>query len=180
MDVVAQELERPGAEAPTTLVTRAEAGTIALDDRLCLALYTASRSMTARYRLALEEFGLTYPQYLVMALLWEEPSVPVGRIGERLSLESSTLSPLLKRLESMDLISRTRDRSDERLVIIGLTRAGRRMQERASGVTLDICRASGLSLDEMSSLVGELRQLDEQLKTATREARPSGVPPLPG
>ena len=101
--------------------------------------------MTARYRVALDEFGLTYPQYLVMMLLWEEPSVPVGRIGERLSLESSTLSPLLKRLEAMGLISRTRDRSDERLVIIGLTRTGRRLQERAAGVTLDMCQANGLT-----------------------------------
>ena len=171
MDGVAQELERAGAGAPTTGLTRAEAATITLDDRLCLALYTASRAMTARYRVALEDLGLTYPQYLVMVLLWEEPSVPVGRIGERLSLESSTLSPLLKRLETMGLISRTRDRADERLVIIGLTRAGRRMQERASAVTLEICRASGLSLDETSALVSELHALDEHLKDSTRAAR---------
>ena len=171
MDGVSSELERAGASSPTTLLTQDEAATITLDDRLCLALYTASRSMTARYRVALEEFGLTYPQYLVMVLLWEESSIPVGRIGERLSLESSTLSPLLKRLEVMDLISRTRDRSDERLVIVGLTRAGRRLQERASAVTLEICRASGLTLDAMSALVGELRTLDEQLKDSTREAR---------
>jgi DNA-binding MarR family transcriptional regulator len=156
---------------PTALLSADEAATITLDDRLCLALYTASRSMTARYRVALEEFGLTYPQYLVMVLLWEESSTSVGRIGERLSLESSTLSPLLKRLEAMDLITRTRDRSDERLVIIGLTPAGRRLQERASAVTLQICRASGLTLDAMSTLVTELRSLDEQLKDATREAR---------
>ncbi|MBB3325532.1 MarR family winged helix-turn-helix transcriptional regulator [Microlunatus antarcticus] len=171
MDLVAQELERPGGDARTSPVTPDEAAMIALDDRLCLALYTASRSMTARYRVALEEFGLTYPQYLVMVLLWEESSVPVGRIGERLSLESSTLSPLLKRLEAMGLISRTRDRSDERLVIIGLTRAGQRLQERAASVTLEMCRASGLGIDEMASLVGELRELDVQLKAATREAR---------
>lgn len=171
MDAVSQELERPGAGAPDALVTPDQAAAITLDDRLCLALYTASRSMTARYRVALEDFGLTYPQYLVMVLLWEESSVPVGRIGERLSLESSTLSPLLKRLEAMGLISRTRDRSDERLVIIGLTRAGRRLQERASSVTLDVCRASGLSLDQMTALVGELRHLDEELKEATKEAR---------
>ena len=171
MDTAAQELERAVDGSAPHPATADEAATIALDDRLCLALYTASRSMTARYRVALEDIGLTYPQYRVMVLLWEEPSVPVGRIGERLSLESSTLSPLLKRLESMDLISRTRDRSDERLVIIGLTRAGRRLQERASTVTLDICRASGLTLDEMTLLVGELHRLDAQLKTATTEAR---------
>jgi DNA-binding MarR family transcriptional regulator len=171
MDGVAQELDRAGAGAPVTRLTHDEAATITLDDRLCLALYTASRAMTARYRVALEDLGLTYPQYLVMVLLWEEPSVPVGRIGERLSLESSTLSPLLKRLEAMGLISRTRDRSDERLVIIGLTRAGRRMQDRASAVTLEMCRASGLSLDEISALVTELHALDEHLKDSTRAAR---------
>ena len=171
MDGVSSQLERAGAGAPTALLSADEAATIALDDRLCLALYTVSRSMTARYRVALEEFGLTYPQYLVMVLLWEESSIPVGRIGERLSLESSTLSPLLKRLEAMDLISRTRDRADERLVIIALTRAGRKLKERASAVTLEMCRASGLSLNSISALVGELRTLDEQLKDSTRGAR---------
>src|SRR3954451_25004797 len=170
MDAVVQEVERSEGP-PAWLVTADEAAAITLDDRLCLALYTASRSMTARYRVALEDFGLTYPQYLVMVLLWEEPSVSVGRIGERLSLESSTLSPLLKRLEAMDLISRTRDRSDERLVIIGLTKAGRRLQQRAASVTLEVCRASGLTLGEQTALVGELHTLDEQLKHSTREAR---------
>jgi DNA-binding MarR family transcriptional regulator len=108
-----------------------------------------------------------------MMLLWEEPSVPVGRIGERLSLESSTLSPLLKRLEAMGLISRARDRSDERLVIIGLTRAGRRLQERAGQVTLDMCDATGLDRAEMATLVTRLHALDERLRTSTREARPA-------
>ena len=171
MNVASQVDERVGADAATPLVTAEEAAEITLEERLCLALYTASRSMTARYRVALEDLGLTYPQFLVMVLLWEEPAVPVGRIGERLSLESSTLSPLLKRLESMGLVTRTRDRSDERLVIISLTRRGRRMQERAASVTVDICRASGLSIDEQTALVTELKTLDEQLKQSTREAR---------
>ena len=170
MDVLTQQGERLSG-AVTALVTPEEAAAITLDDRLCLALYTASRSMTARYRVALEDFGLSYPQYLVMVLLWEEPSASVGRIGERLSLESSTLSPLLKRLETMGLISRRRDASDERLVIIGLTRAGRELQERAAAVTLEVCRASGLSMDEASALVTQLRGLDDRLRTSTREAR---------
>jgi MarR family transcriptional regulator, organic hydroperoxide resistance regulator len=171
MDLMERARAGGGAAMSAPLVTPEEAAAITLDDMLCLALYTASRSMTARYRVALEEFGLTYPQYLVMMQLWEEPSVSVGRIGERLSLESSTLSPLLKRLEVMGLISRTRDRSDERLVIIGLTRAGRRLQQRAASVTLEVCRASGLTLDEQSALVDQLRALDERLKGSTREAR---------
>ena len=160
-----------GHADPAPLVTADEADALSLDDRLCLALYTASRSMTARYRVALEDLGLTYPQYLVMVLLWEDGSVPVGRLGERLSLESSTLSPLLKRLESMGLISRTRDRADERLVIISLTKAGRRMQEQAGAVTLEVCRASGLTMGDAAELVGELRALDGRLRESTRQAR---------
>jgi DNA-binding MarR family transcriptional regulator len=171
MDVVTQEIERVGAPAPETRMSPDEVAGLILDDHLCLALYTASRSMTARYRVALEEFGLTYPQYLVMMLLWEEPSVPVGRIGERLSLESSTLSPLLKRLESMGLISRARDRADERLVIIGLTRAGRKLQERAANVTPQMCDATGLDRVEMAELVDRLHALDERLRSSTSEAR---------
>jgi DNA-binding MarR family transcriptional regulator len=171
MDVLSQDIERTGASAPTALLTRDEALAVTLDDHLCLALYTASRSMTARYRVALTALGLTYPQYLVMRLLWEEPSVPVGRIGDRLSLESSTLSPLLKRLETMGLITRTRDRDDERLVIIGLTRSGSRMREQAADVTLDLCEAVGLSLDDAAALVSRLRVLDENLKRSTQDAR---------
>lgn len=171
MDGLPPKTERLGAARPTPRMTSDEVAAITLDDQLCLALYTASRMMTARYRVALHELGLTYPQYLVMMLLWEEPSVPVGRIGERLSLESSTLSPLLKRLEVMDLISRTRGRSDERLVIIGLTSAGRRLQEQATRVTLDMCDAIGLSRGEMDALVGRLRTLDENLRESTRQAQ---------
>jgi DNA-binding MarR family transcriptional regulator len=171
MDVLSQEIERPGVLAPEPRMSPDEVAELNLDDHLCLALYTASRSMTARYRVALEEFGLTYPQYLVMMLLWEEPSVPVGRIGERLSLESSTLSPLLKRLEAMGLISRARDRDDERLVIIGLTRAGRNLQERASRVTPEMCDATGLDRVEMAELVERLQALDERLRSSVHEAR---------
>jgi DNA-binding MarR family transcriptional regulator len=170
MDVLSQEIDRAGASAPTPWLTPEEAAAVRLDEHLCLALYTASRSMTARYRVALAGLGLTYPQYLVMRLLWEEPSVPVGRFGERLSLESSTLSPLLKRLEATGLITRTRDSADERLVIIGLTRAGRRLHERATDVTLDMCQAIGLDLEETAALVAQLRVLDEHLKRSTRDA----------
>ncbi len=93
-----------------------------LDDRLCLALYTASRAMTARYRPLLDDLGLTYPQYLVLVLLWEEGPRSVGQVGSRLSLESSTLSPLLKRLEAIGLLTRRRDPRDERAVTVGSRR----------------------------------------------------------
>ena len=140
---------------------------ITLDQRLCLALYTASRAMTARYRVALGELGLTYPQYLVMVLLWEEGTCSVGGIGHRLSLDSSTLSPLLKRLQAMDLVTRTRAVNDERLMIIGLTERGRQMQEEAAQVTVDICEATGITVPEQLELVGRLRELTVQLDAST-------------
>jgi DNA-binding MarR family transcriptional regulator len=165
--------EHADTAASVPFISPEDAAAISLEDRLCLALYTASRAMTARYRVALEEFGLTYPQYLVMLLLWEESSVPVGRIGERLSLESSTLSPLLKRLESGGLVTRSRDGADERLVIVGLTAKGRRLQQQTSAVTLEVCRSSGLSMDQQAALTTALRELGSQVVEDTRRARAS-------
>ena len=141
---------------------------LALDDRLCLALYQASRSMTARYRPLLADLGLTYPQYLVMVLLWEEGDATVGRIGSRLRLESSTLSPLLKRLEAGGLVSRRRMTDDERAVLVSLTRQGRRLQTRAADVPAAICDATGLDVDEQAALVAQLRALAADLETSTR------------
>jgi DNA-binding MarR family transcriptional regulator len=145
----------------------ASADDITLDQRLCLALYTASRAMTGRYRMALGELGLTYPQYLVMVLLWEEETCSVGGIGQRLSLDSSTLSPLLKRLQAMGLVTRTRAVNDERQMIIGLTQRGRDMQEEAAQVTVDICEATGISVAEQLELVARLRELTLQLDAST-------------
>jgi len=143
------------------------AGAIGLDERLCLALYTASRAMTARYRPLLSALGLTYPQYLVMVLLWEQGACSVGQVGVRLSLESSTLSPLLKRLEAMGLVTRARDAHDERSVMVGLTNEGSALKRRAPGVTAEICAATGLPLHEQARLVGELRELAVQLQAST-------------
>lgn len=151
----------PDADGQTTPFT------ITLDDRLCLALYTASRSMTARYRVALHDFGLTYPQYLVMVLLWEEGASSVSRIGERLSLESNTLSPLLKRLEAMGLVTRSRDDTDERLLIIDVTEQGHELHRRAGRVPLEICESAGMDLAEQADLVGVLNELAARLTSAT-------------
>lgn len=134
-----------------------------LDDRLCLALYTASRAMTARYRPMLAELGLTYPQYLVMVLLWEDGPCSVGQVGARLSLESSTLSPLLKRLEAVGLVARTRDVRDERSVTVTLTDAGAALEQRAVGVPGAICAATRLPDAQQAELVGTLRQLADDL-----------------
>ena len=141
-----------------------------LDQRLCLALDTASRAMTARYRVALGRLGLTYPQYLVMVLLWEEGTCSVGGIGQRLSLDSSTLSPLLKRLQAMDLVTRTRATDDERLMLVGLTERGAQLREDASQVTVDICEATGITVAQQLELVGTLRELTVQLDASTTRA----------
>lgn len=132
---------------------------VTLDERLCLALYTASRAMTSRYRPLLSGLGLTYPQYLVMMLLWEEGDASVGQVGARLDLESSTLSPLLKRLEATGLVTRTRATRDERSVTVGLTDAGRALEARAAHVPQVICDATTLSARNQSVLVAQLREL---------------------
>lgn len=134
---------------------------------LCLALYTASRAMTARYRPALAELGLTYPQYLVMVALWENGSSSVGQLGRHLDLESSTLSPLTKRLETMGLLTRNRDTRDERTVNVGLTPCGEALQARAAAVPAEICTATGMTLSEQSTLVAQLRQLTATLEMST-------------
>ena len=139
-----------------------------LDQRLCLALYTASRAMTARYRPSLADLGLTYPQYLVMVLLWEQGASSVSAIGQRLSLDSSTLSPLLKRLQAMDLVTRTRAAADERLMIIDLTERGVAMQTQAAHVAVDLCAATGLAVAEQLELVDRLRELAAELDESTR------------
>ena len=155
--------------APFPVVPATAVG-ISLDQQLCLALYTASRAMTARYRVALTDVGLTYPQYLVMLLLWEEGPSSVGGIGQRLSLDSSTLSPLLKRLQAMGLVTRTRAASDERLMIIGLTERGVALEAQASEVAADMGLATGQTPDEYRELTEQLQALTARLEASTAEA----------
>src|SRR5438309_10725674 len=112
-------------------MTRLPVPSVVLDDQLCFALYAASRAVTARYRPMLEELGLTYPQYLVMMLLWEEDNQTVGQLGSRLALDSGTLSPLLKRLTAAGLVTRQRRLDDERSVSIALTPARQAPKDRA-------------------------------------------------
>ena len=133
--------------------------TLLLDDQLCFALYAASRAVTARYRPLLDELGLTYPQYLVMLVLWERDSISVRDLGAALQLESSTLSPLLKRLEAGGLLRRERRTDDERSVAIRLTEAGARLEERARTVPVDIGEAMGLSPEQHTMAKQLLRLL---------------------
>ncbi|MFF7985345.1 MarR family winged helix-turn-helix transcriptional regulator [Streptomyces sp. NPDC007901] len=134
-------------------------GSLLLDDQLCFALYAASRAVTARYRPLLDELGLTYPQYLVMLVLWDQDSVSVRELGAALQLESSTLSPLLKRLEAGGLVSRERRPDDERSVAIRLTEEGARLRDRARTVPVAIGDAMGLTAEQDATAKQLLRLL---------------------
>jgi len=139
---------------------------VALDDQLCFALYAASRAVTARYRPMLEELGLTYPQYLVMMLLWEQDNQTVGQLGSRLALDSGTLSPLLKRLTTAGLVSRHRRVEDERSVSIALTDAGRALQQRSIRISEEMIAAIGFDASEFDDLKQRLRLLTERVSQA--------------
>ena len=134
-----------------------------IDDQLCFALYTASRAMTGRYRGLLDDLNLTYPQYLVMMVLWEEGTITVNQLGRRLLLDSGTLSPLLKRLESAGFVTRRRRVEDERSVEIGLTGAGVRLRDEAESVPGRLCEIVRMPYDERAELMNTLRRLTATL-----------------
>ena len=140
-----------------------------LDQQLCFALYAASRSVTGLYRPLLEALGLTYPQYLVMLVLWEQDGLTVRELGRRLQLDSGTLTPLLKRLQSAGLVSRQRRTDDEREVDIRLTPAGLALREQANDIPACLAQRLELSLDQMQRLRDELKQLTQHAQTPTTE-----------
>ena len=146
-------------------MTALPAPSVALDDQLCFALYAASRAVTARYRPMLEEIGLTYPQYLVMMLLWENDHQTVGQLGSRLALDSGTLSPLLKRLTAAGLVTRHRRVEDERSVSIALTEQGRALQDKAFRISEEMIGAIGFGGDEFDELKSRLRTLIERVNS---------------
>ncbi|WP_420096934.1 MarR family winged helix-turn-helix transcriptional regulator [Brevibacterium sediminis] len=139
-----------------------------LDRQLCFALYSASRAMTASYKDLLAELGITYPQYLVMLVLWEENSAPdsvtVKHLGERLQLDSGTLSPLLSRLESLGYVTRHRSAEDSRSVFIRPTAEGAAAKERAECVPARIGERTQLDPAAMPELLGTLRTLTRNLR----------------
>ncbi|WP_322766629.1 MarR family winged helix-turn-helix transcriptional regulator [Frankia sp. Cr1] len=141
-----------------------------LDDQLCFALYAASRAVTAVYRPVLDRLGLTYPQYLVMLVLWDHETSLVKDLCAALALDYGTLSPLLKRLESTGLLRRERRVDDERSVQVTLTETGAALRERARAVPAVIGGAMSLSDDEFVALRTALRSLTAAV-TATAEAR---------
>ena len=146
-------------------MTRLPAPSAVLEDQLCFALYAASRAMTARYRPLLDAIGLTYPQYLVMMLLWEEDNQTVGQLGTRLSLDSGTLSPLLKRLTTAGLVTRHRRVEDERSVAIVLTDAGRALRDKVDAISEEIICALDLDRDEFRDLKAKLNLVTERVTT---------------
>lgn len=122
-----------------------------LDQQLCFPIYLLSKEITALYRPLLDDLDLTYPQYLVMIVLWEHGSLYVGEIGERLHLDSGTLTPLLKRLESKQIVSRARGTSDERIVEISLTEKGQSLKEKASCIPMQLMEQINISKEEQES-----------------------------
>ena len=146
-------------------MTRLPPPSAVLEDQLCFALYAASRAMTARYRPLLDAIGLTYPQYLVMMLLWEEDNQTVGQLGARLSLDSGTLSPLLKRLTTAGRVTRHRRVEDERSVAIVRTDAGRALREKADAISEDIICALDLDRAEFADLKAKLNLVAERVTT---------------
>lgn len=123
-----------------------------LDHQVCFALYAASRATTAAYRRALAEAGLTYPQYLAMLALWEQDALTIGQLGERLHLDSGTLSPLVSRLESAGLVTRTRGGRDARSVQVQLTAAGRDLREEAGRIQCALLDKLDLPTDDLLEL----------------------------
>ena len=137
-----------------------------LDNQLCFALHSTSLLMTKVYKPLLQALGLTYPQYLAMMVLWEEDGLTVGEISNRLLTDPGSLTPLLKRLEADGLLSRTRSREDERVVVVELTEAGRALRDKAMDIPQCILGASGLDIEQLRKLQGDLLALRKNLQVS--------------
>jgi DNA-binding MarR family transcriptional regulator len=157
---------KQGNEANSGREKRVEMqGSGTIEDMLCFALYAASRAAMDVYRPLLEELGLTYPQYLVMIVLWEHEVCSVKEIGRILHLDSGTLSPLLKRLEGAGFIKRQRRVKDERVVDISLTEEGRTLRVRAAHVPVEVGCRYGIEFDEYTELLERLKRLTERISS---------------
>jgi DNA-binding MarR family transcriptional regulator len=139
------------------------ADTLALENQFCFALYSASHAMTKAYKPLLDRLGLTYPQYLVMLVLWEQDAILVKDIGARLFLDSGTLTPLLKRLEANGLVARNRDPQDERQVRISLSVEGRALRAEAKAIPAQLLCASGQEAVALGRLRSELSSVRDDL-----------------
>lgn len=165
----------PAARSPKKRSTKAR-GSLLLDDQLCFALYAASRAVTQLYRPLLQELGLTYPQYLVMLLLWERGEMTIGDLADTLQLDYGTLSPMLKRLATAGLLERTRTAADERVVRVTLTDAGQKLKPRAEPVCQAVVDSYGLDARQFRELRATLGGLADSVNAAS----PVGSPTKPG
>ncbi len=134
-----------------------------LANQLCFAVYSTAHAFNKVYKPLLDPLGLTYPQYLVMLILWDEDEVTVKQLGQRLQLDSGTLTPLLKRLEANGLVTRRRSQADERRVVVALTEAGKALDAKAANVPRDLFCVSGMTLDGLNQLRTTLLALRGEL-----------------
>jgi DNA-binding MarR family transcriptional regulator len=141
-----------------------------LDQLLCFSVYSASMAISRTYKPLLDQLGITYPQYLVLNVLWEEDEKTVGSIADRLALESSTVTPLVKRLEAASLVTRTRRQDDERRVIVSLTPSGRELREKSGCLGEALLAKSGMQPKELIALTQEVQRLRDALVRANAES----------
>jgi len=167
-DVAAEGPAPSAPEAPATVVETADP--VSLDQYLCFALYSANHAMHGVYKALLKEVGLTYPQFLAMTVLWENNNVPVGTITAKLQLDTNTLTPLLKRLEAMGLVTRTRNPKDERQVILKLTRKGRALQKKTEHFSSCILSSTGLEIEDVMDLQSRIMKLRDNLRLSDIDA----------
>ena len=146
-----------------------------LDNQLCFVLYTASRAITRSYRPLLDPLGLTYPQYLVLMVLWEHEALGVKEIGERLHLDSGTLTPLLKRMEQNGLVRRERSHRDERKVTVHVTRKGQDVKQQALSIPPKMLCNTGMELEALIDLRSRLQTLTAQLEASVQDGSCSPV-----
>ncbi len=142
---------------------------LSLDNQICFAAYSTAHAFNRVYKPVLDRLGLTYPQYLVMLVLWERDGVPVKQIGERLFLDSGTLTPLLKRLEAAEFVKRSRSTEDERQVLIALTPKGQALREKARAMPEAVLAASACSVAELTAMKDNLTALRDRLNAALGE-----------
>lgn len=147
-----------------------------LKDQLCFTLYATSLAVTRSYKPLLDKLGLTYPQYLVLVVLGEEDGLAVGAIAARLSLESSTVTPLIKRMEEAGLVTRRRVPEDERSVRVQLTAAGQALLQESTCLNESLLQQSGMTVPEITALNAEIGALRRSLTEAPAEASPASAP----
>ena len=140
-----------------------------LENQICFPIYSVSRLITRAYKPYLEKLGITYPQYLVLLVLWEENSLSVNKIGQKLLLNTNTLSPLIKRMEKNELLTRTRSRDDERTVLVSLTEKGRSLQEQASTIPQDLLNTLLNDDVELSDVILLKKTLDSWIQILSQD-----------